>query len=85
MKIIKNKSSSEKESLTLFTQKEIYGDHANERINEIQNSGKPIDFNYLFYYSKGKSDPKIYWFYSSTRFLQKYKRWFYNTRKGRRK
>ena len=52
------KSSSETESLTLLKQKENFEELANEKINEIQDLSKQIDFNNLFYYIKGESGPK---------------------------
>ena len=53
-------SSSEKESLTLSKQKEIFEELANKRIDEIQNLSKQTDFNNLTYYSKGKSAQKYF-------------------------
>ena len=50
------KSSSEKESLTLSKQKEIFEELASERIYKIQNLSKQIDFNNLIYYFKSKND-----------------------------
>ena len=41
------KSSSEKESLKLSKQKEIFEEFGNERINDIQNLSNQIDFNNL--------------------------------------
>ena len=52
------KSSSEKESLTFLKQKEIFEELANERMGEIQNLSKQINFNNLIYHFKGESDPK---------------------------
>ena len=52
------KSSSEKQSLTLLKQKEIFEELANERMDEIQNLSKQINFNNLTYYFNGNSDPK---------------------------
>ena len=52
------KSSSEKESLTLLKQKEIFEELANKGINKIQNLSKQTDFNNSIYHLKGKSDPK---------------------------
>ena len=54
------KSSSEKESLLLLKQKEIFSEFSNERINTIQDLIKQIDFNNLAYYFKGESGPKIF-------------------------
>ena len=52
------KSSSGKESLTLSKPKDIFEALAHERIVEIQNLSKQIDFNNFIYYFNGKSDPK---------------------------
>ena len=52
------KSSSEKESLTLLKQKDIFEELANERTGKIPNLSKQIYFNNLLYYFKGESDPK---------------------------
>ena len=57
------KSSSEKESLLLLKQKEIFSEFSNERINTIQDLIKQIDFNNLAYYFKGESGPKIFFDY----------------------
>ena len=50
------KSSSEKESLTHLKQRNEEG--ANERMGEIQNLSKQIDFNNLIYYFNGESGTK---------------------------
>ena len=52
------KSSGEKESLTLFKQKEIFRGLANKKMGEVQNLSKQINFDNLTYYFKGSSDPK---------------------------
>ena len=44
-----NKQLSEKESLTLLKQKEIFEKLAHERMREIQNLNKQIDFNNFIY------------------------------------
>ena len=48
------KSSSEKEYFTLFEQKKIFEELANERIFEMQSLSKQTDFNNFVYYFKGK-------------------------------
>ena len=52
-------SRSEKESLILYEKKYIFEEIANERMGEIQNLSKDINFNNLTYYFKGNSSPKI--------------------------
>ena len=52
------KSSSEKESLVLLKQKSFFEELANERVDEIENISKQIDFNNLIYYFKGENGPK---------------------------
>ena len=54
------KSSIEKESTTISKQNEIFEELANERINEIQELSKQIDFNNLIYFVIGKSVQKYY-------------------------
>ena len=54
------KSSSEKESLLLLKQKEIFSEFSNERIKKIQDLSKQIDFNNLAYYFKGKGGLKVF-------------------------
>ena len=56
------KSSSEKESLTLLKQKEIFEEFANQRICEIQNLNKQINFNNLIYHLRVKMIQKNYKF-----------------------
>ena len=46
--------------MTLLKQKEIFEEPTRERIDEIQNLSKKIDFNNLVYYFKYKSGPKIF-------------------------
>ena len=48
------KSSCEKEPFKLLKQKEIFEELANERMGEIQNLRKQIDFNNLTYYLRVK-------------------------------
>ena len=50
--------SGEKKSLTISKQKEIFEELANEKMGEIQNLSKQIDFNNLIHYFKSNSDPK---------------------------
>ena len=52
------KFSSEKESLTLLKQRETFEELVIERIDEIQNLSKLIDFNNLVYYFKGECGTK---------------------------
>ena len=52
------KSSSEKVSLTLLKQEEIFEKIANEIMGSIQNLRKQISFNNLTEYFKRNSDPK---------------------------
>ena len=49
------KSSSEEESLTLLKQKEIFEELTNERVDEIQNLSKQIDFTILVYFNDKSS------------------------------
>ena len=51
-------SSSEKLSLTILKENEIFKELANERIYEIQDLSKQIDFNTLVYYFKAENVPK---------------------------
>ena len=53
-----NKQLSEKESLTLLKQKEIFEKLAHERMREIQNLNKQIDFNNFIYLFKRNRNPK---------------------------
>ena len=53
---------------------------ANDRIDEMQNLNKQIDFNNLVYYFKSESGPKHF-----INFKGQDKRWLFNTRKSRRK
>ena len=52
------KSSSEKNSLTLLNQKDIFDELINEGMDEIQRLRDQIDFNNLIYYFKDKSVAK---------------------------
>ena len=53
------KSGSEKESLALLKQKDIFEELAKGRIDEIQDLSKQIDFNNLVYYFKGEIGLKM--------------------------
>ena len=53
-----NKQLSEKESLTVLKQKEIFEKLAHERMREIQNLNKQIDFNNFIYLFKRNRNPK---------------------------
>ena len=53
------KSISEKESLALLKQKDIFEELAKGRIDEIQDLSKQIDFNNLVYYCKGEIGLKM--------------------------
>ena len=52
------KSRWDKEFLTILKQNEIFEELANEKIDEIQNLSKQIDFNNLIYYFQGESGPR---------------------------
>ena len=52
------KSISEKQSLTLLKQTEIFEKLGNERIDETQDLSKQTNFNNLDYYFKGEGCPK---------------------------
>ena len=52
------KSRCDKEYLTILKQNEIFEELANEKIDEIQNLSKQIDFNNLIYYFQGESGPR---------------------------
>ena len=61
---------------------------ANDRIDEMQNLNKQIDFNNLVYYFKSESGPKHFInFKGPLGFCKnvKDKRWLFNTTKSRRK
>ena len=47
-------------SLTHLRKKEIFDELANERMSEIQNLSKQINFNNLIYYFKGESGSKTF-------------------------
>ena len=49
-----------KEYLTLLQPKEILEEAAHERVDEIENLRKQIDFNNLVYYFKGESGWKTF-------------------------
>ena len=52
------KFSGGKEYLSLLKQKEIFEELAKERMGEIQNLSKQINFDKLIYYFKRETDPK---------------------------
>ena len=57
---MESKQLSKKESLTLLKQKEIFEKLANERMGQIQNLNKQIDFNNLIYlFKRNRNSKKI--------------------------
>ena len=55
-----NKSSSEKDSLELLKQKEIFDELVNEKRFEINKLSEGIDFDNLTYYCASNSAPKYF-------------------------